>query len=292
MTIELIRLYVLVCELYDSRRAACFQRISNNAQAVGITDQELITIYFFGHRHRLFEKKAMHQFIAQYWHEFFPRLPAYQTFVARLNRLEATFQALGAEMQARLGRQALPAGDALIDSLPVMLARGPHAYTATVAREWAEVGYCASKKLYFHGLRLHLIAQRRAGALPLPQQLWLREASCADVRSVKEQAVAVPQATMLGDRAYADGAWQAELAAQGTQLVTPRKKPKGQVLSPPERQYNRCVSRLRQPVESWFHWCQHHTGLQDASTVRSTEGLLIHCFGKLAFAFLLLLFNP
>lgn len=104
MTIELIRLYVLVCELYDTGRESCFQRLSNNAQAVGITDQELLTIYFFGHLHRLFEKKAIHQFIARYWREFFPRLPAYQTFVARLNQLEATFQALSAEMQARLCR--------------------------------------------------------------------------------------------------------------------------------------------------------------------------------------------
>lgn len=173
-----------------------------------------------------------------------------------------------------------------------MLARGPHAYTALVGREWADVGYCASKKLYFHGLRLHLIAQRRAGTLPRPQQLWLREASCAQVRSVKEQVVRVPQPTLLGDRAYADAAWQAQLAAQGTQLVTPRKKLKGQELSNIQRHYNRCVSRLRQPVESWFRWCHHHAELQDACTVRSTDGLLIHCFGKLAFAFLLLLFNP
>jgi hypothetical protein len=37
----------------------------------------------------------MHQFIQDYWSEYFPKLPAYQTFVARLNRLEATFQSLG-----------------------------------------------------------------------------------------------------------------------------------------------------------------------------------------------------
>lgn len=58
----------------------------------------------------------------------------------------------------------------MIDSLPVMLARGGHAYTATVARETADVGYCASKKQYFHGVRLHAIARRRSGQLPAPNK--------------------------------------------------------------------------------------------------------------------------
>ena len=59
-----------------------------------------------------------------------------------------------------------PEIDHLIDSLPVMAALGGHAYSATLARAVADVGYCASKKIYFHGVRLHTIAQRRSGALP------------------------------------------------------------------------------------------------------------------------------
>ena len=292
MTIQLIRLYVLVCELYDMRSRSCFQRISNNANPAGITDQELVTIYWFGHLHGLFEKKAIHQLIHTYWLEYFPKLPAYQTFVARLNRLEATFQALGAELQARLRAAHVPEVDQLIDSLPVMLARAGHAYTATVAREHADVGYCASKKLYFHGLRLHTIAQRRSGQLPCPQLIWLREGSCSDLRSVKEQAPALPTTTLLGDKAYADAEFQAQLAAQGTSLRTPRKKPKGKELSDTEKYYNRCVSRLRQPLESLFNWFNEKTGIQNASVVRSADALMVHCFGKLAFAYFLLVFNP
>jgi hypothetical protein len=36
----------------------------------------------------------MHRLIENYWREWFPRLPSYQTFVLRLNRLEPTFQTL------------------------------------------------------------------------------------------------------------------------------------------------------------------------------------------------------
>src|SRR5215210_4953198 len=114
MDTQLIQLYVLVCDLHDKRRSTCFQRISNNAHAAGISDQELITIYWFAHLHGHFEKKALHQFIQDYWLAFFPQLPAYQTFVARLNRLEATFQSLGAELQACLRVAHVPEVDQLI----------------------------------------------------------------------------------------------------------------------------------------------------------------------------------
>jgi hypothetical protein len=190
--------------MYDKGRAACFQRTSNNAQPRGITDQELIAIYWFSHLQQRFSKKAMHEFIRDYWREYFPRLPAYQTFVARLNQLEPTFQALGAQLQARLQAPQRAACDQLLDSMPIALARGGHAYTAKVARATADVGYCASKKLFFHGVKLHALARRRNGQLPLPQELWLREASCHDLRSFKEQELDAPLATLFGDKAYCD----------------------------------------------------------------------------------------
>lgn len=291
--LQLIRLYVLVCELYDTRRRTCFQRLSNNTNPNGMTDQEVVTIYWFGHLHQRFEKKAIYEFVQTYWLERFPKLPAYQTFVARLNRLEATFQSLGAELNARLQAGHVPEIDHVIDSLPVMLARGGHAYSATVAREGlADVGYCASKKLYFHGVRLHAVAQRRSGQLPRPHQIWVREGSCHDVRSVKEQAPVLPNTTLIGDSAYADDEFKEHLAAQGSQLNTPRKKPKGKELSQLEKHHKRCVSRLRQPIEGLFNWFNDKTDLQNAGTVRSEDALMVHCFGKLAFAYFLLVFNP
>ena len=85
MEIQLIQLYVLVCHVYLTHSETCFQRLSNNSKPQ-FTDQELVTIYLFGHLNNLFEKKAIHKFINDYWREFFPNLPAYQTFLARLNQ--------------------------------------------------------------------------------------------------------------------------------------------------------------------------------------------------------------
>lgn len=291
-TLQLIQLYTLACEMYDNGRSTCFQRLSNNTNPGGITDQELIALYWFAHLQRRYEKKAMYELIRDYWREFFPKLPAYQTFVARLNQLEPTFQSIGAQLQVRLSESQAAELDHLIDSMPIALARGGHAYTAKVARETADIGYCASKKLFFHGVKLHAIARRRHGQVPLPQQLWLREASCNDLRSVKEQELELPTTTLFGDKAYADTAFAAELAAQGTVLKTPQKKLKGQELSEWEKYYNRCVNRLRQPVESLLGWLQKKTRIHQAGTVRSDDALKIHCWGKLTVAYLILLLNP
>ena len=77
-----------------------------------------------------------------------------------------------------------------------------------------------------------------------------------------------------------------------TKLYAARQKPTGTELSDIEKYYNRLVSRLRQPIESFCNWLIDKTDMQRAGTVRSTEGLLVHCWGKLTFAFYLLVFNP
>ncbi len=291
MEIQLIQLYLLVCDIYDTRSETCFQRLSNNSQP-DFTDQELATIYLFGHCNGAFEKKAIHNFIDRYWRHFFPRLPAYQTFSARLNQLEQTFQTIGGYLQELIAPHLAPEIDHLIDSVPVMLAAGGHAYSAKVARDVADVGYCASKRIYFHGVRLHTIAQRRNGQLPLPAHIWLREGSCHDLQSVRQQHICLPNSSLIGDKAFPDPLFQAMLKEQQTTLYVPRKKPKGQELSDTEKYYNRLVSRLRQPIESFFNWLIDKTDIQRAGAVRSTEGLMIHCFGKLTVAFYLLVFYP
>jgi Transposase DDE domain len=288
---QLIELYLLACHVYDTRSETCFQRLSNNRQPE-FTDQELIAIYLFGHSQGLFEKKEIHQLIDKYWRHYFPNLPAYQTFVARLNQLEQSFQTIGGYLQKLIAERRTPEIDHIIDSLPVMLAQGGHAYSARVAREVSDVGYCASKKTYFHGVRLHTIAQRRSGTIPLPAQIWLREGSCHDLESVRAQSIVLPNSTLIGDRAFPDPTLREMLKEQQTTLLAAKKKPKGQQLSPAEKSYNRLISKFRQPIESLFKWLIEKTDIQRAGRVRSTNGLMIHCWGKLTFAAYLLVFNP
>ncbi len=290
MDIILIQLYVLVCQTYDNHSDTCFQRLSNNNQPA-FTDQELVTIYLFGHLNRHREKKAIREFILNYWADWFPTLPSYQTFCYRLNLLEQTFQTIGGVFFDLLKQDFPVENDHLIDSMPIMLAKNGHAYTASVARDISDVGYCSAKKTFFHGLRLHSIAARRSSALPTPREIWLRAASTHDLESVREQKIYLPNTTLIGDKAYPDTDLEEWLANQNTRLLTPIKKPKGKELTKPQKTYNRMISRRRQPIESLFNWINEKTGIQTASKVRSTDGLMIHCFGKVTYAMLLLVFN-
>ena len=205
--------------------------------------------------------------------------------------LEQTFQTIGAELFTHLRASQTPEFDQMIDSMPVMLAQNGHAYSAKVARELADVGYCAAKKTYFHGIRLHAIAQRRFEQLPNPSQIWLTQASHHDSTATREQYLELPNTTLIGDLAYLESALEQLLKEQNTQLLTGIRKPKGKELTKLEKYLNRLISKFRQPIESLFNWIDEKTKIQTASKVRSTNGLLLHCWGKLSVAFYLLVFK-
>lgn len=287
---QLIHIYLFVCHLYDTHSATCFQRTSNNHEP-RFTDQELLTIWFFAHLSGWSQKKQMHRFIRTYWRAWFPHLPAYQTFVYRLNQLQPSLQTCGKVLASVLAQHVAPEADQVIDSLPVMLAQNGHSYRARVAHDLANVGYCAAKKTRFHGVRLHVSATRRSGSLPLPRRIWLAQGSVHDARAFKEQAPSLSAVALFGDLAYCDKELRALVEAQDGQLITPMKKPKGKDLSEAEKYHNRLVRKFRQPIESLFNWIIEKTQIQQASKVRSSEALLVHCWGKLAVAFFLLAFN-
>lgn len=285
----LIQIYLFVCQTYDTCSETCFQRLSNNSKP-DFTDQEILTIWLFAHLNHKYQKKQMHEFIKNYWRDWFPRLPAYQTFVFRLNQLEQTFQSFGARLIDALNSPIDCSIDSIVDSMPVMLAANGHSYNARVAREIAATGYCAAKRTRFHGVRLHFIGKRQIQRLPVPAQVFLASAAHHDGKVLKQQSIHLPQTVLFGDLAFADKQLAADFNRQQTALMTGKKKPKGKELSEFEKYHNRLVSKWRQPIESLFNWINEKTEIQKASKVRSTNGLLIHCWGKLVVAFYLLVF--
>ena len=86
------------------------------------------------------------------------------------------------------------------------------------------------------------------------------------------------------------------LFEQNIQMLTPIKLVKGESDCIRQREkayrdlFGTAVSKVRQPVESFFNWLNEKTEIQDAQKVRSTEGLAIHMFGKMAATFIYLIF--
>jgi hypothetical protein len=54
--------------------------------------------------------------------------------------------------------------------------------------------------------------------------------------------------------------------------------------------FSKAVSSVRQPIESLFNWLIEKTNIQKASKVRSTKGLLTFVCGRIAAAFIHLIF--
>ena len=74
-----------------------------------------------------------------------------------------------------------PPMDFLIDSMPIMLASGTRSNRASIAPEIAKCGFSAVKQTHFHGVCLHLIAEKKTAALPLPTKIWLKEGNVHDL---------------------------------------------------------------------------------------------------------------
>ena len=173
-----------------------------------------------------------------------------------------------------------------------MMARGKQAKSCRTASEIADFGYCSSKDIYYYGVKLHNLAIRRFKRLPLPASVFLSPASKHDLTAFKDNDPVVPTENLFADKAYADEDLKLDLQAKGVTLLTPPKKKKGDVPQFYEPLWSKFVSRFKQPIESFFKWLNDKTEYQNASRVRSKKGLLVHCYGKLAFAGLLLCFYP
>lgn len=288
---QLIQLYIWVCQTYDSHSHLKVQRMSNNDQPA-FTDQELITIYLFGHLQGHFLQRRIYDYIAGHWQLWFPDLPSYQAFNSRLNHLSASFAVLLEALLNELAIGSFQTADHVLDSLPIILAKGSRADSAKVAREVANKGFCATKKLYYHGVKVHLLGQRRVKQLPVPEALALTAASVHDLTAFRQQIEPPTFGVLFADKAYKDERTKSELAQRQVELCTPDKCQRGQEpASASSTLWSRFVSAMRQPIESLFNWLIQRSGIQEASKVRSTKGLLIHCYGKLTVCCFRLLFN-
>ena len=248
-------------------------------------------VYLFGILQKQFTGKDSYQYMKAHWLSWFPQLPSYQGYNYRINQLYWHLEVIGNQLMSQLCFQHCYLDVGLTDSLPIILSKRP--YQAKVAPQAADKGYCASKQLYYYGLKFHLLGADRYQRMPLPEQMQFSPASANDLTVLKTVVAGLQNRLIVGDKIYASAPLNEALAAQGVEIMTPVKLKKGQkVLDAADQQFSRYVSGIRQPVESFFNWLIETTKMQTASKVRSENGLWLHCYGRLAAALFILVFNP
>jgi len=299
MQLKLIETYLKVCDLFDKYPQWKFIRLSNNNTPTQFTDQEAVTIYLFvGYYEKRFKIKEIYNFAKHYLHDWFPNLTSYQNFDNRLNTLYSIFYDISLDIISNYIPENAQFQTQLIDSMPIITCKQRNR-TAKVAREFVDKGYCSTKKMYYFGLKLHLLAFRVKGTIPFPNKIYFSAASECDLNIVRELNWLddLQDTEVFADKIYIDKEYF-EPRKQWLQLdlFTPVKVVKGtsECLKQRDFAYNKlfstAISKVRQPIESFFNWFIEKSGIQNASKVRSANGLWMHCFGKLAIACLNFIF--
>jgi len=218
------RIYLFICRRYGGRLAAVAQRQSNNSDPT-FTDEEVLTIYVFGLIKKRTTISEIHEYVEEHFSEWFPDLPSYQSYNRRLNRLSAVFAPLVEEGLSEVGCKKT-SGEMIriADSMPIMLAKGQRSSQAKVASDrLASVGYCSSKDTFFHGVKLHLVVERRFEQLPVPERAGLTPGSENDLRALRRVLPTIEGGVLCGDKAYCDGPLKERLAEDQNLDSGPRR---------------------------------------------------------------------
>lgn len=281
---QFIELYCAVCYHYDNTLTNYAQRNSNNF-CPKFSDEECIATLIWGIANQKFDVKRCHEFIMDYYSDWFPNLPSYQTYSKRICFLADAFKVLASVLLGGLGLDFGHA-DFVYDSMPIVMAASARSNRAKVAPEFCSKGYCASKDMWYYGAKLHILAQCNYKAMPTPALMQISKASAHDRKVAEDMLCDVRNIRLFADMALLDNQWRAKMLIENNvEILTPIRRRKGQeTLSSADKFLSRAISSIKQAIESLNNWLIEKTNIQRASKVRSAEGLMVFLFARIACA--------
>ncbi len=289
----LIWLYLFIDSLFKQGELSLYtNRLSNNCFPF-FTDAELLTCAIFSELMGHHTKKDGYKYMCRHYRSWFPKLPKYEVYNRKLNKFHDAFAYIFKQLRASYVCCREAKGQ--IDTAPIVVCHAQHSANAKAAQPFVSKGYCAAKKMYYVGAKLQIIAQNRNQALPIPIDYHLETASKHDLQIAKQTIRSAPVENMdiYADKAYIDNEFQMELFENHhINVITPHKKKKGQSrLTLFQQAFNTIHASARQPIDTLFGWIHDKTKIQNASKVRSVEGLFYFINIKMVAALIMLIFN-
>ncbi len=181
----------------------------------------------------------------------------------RLNRrLHAVPEAAWQGLLWLLGQAAQRSeaqGAYIVDSCPVPVCANIRIRRCRLYRGEQHRGYCASKRSYYYGLKVHLLVT----ATGRPVEFVLTPASEADISGLRRLPLDLPPgAQIVADAAYTDYAFEDALAEDGQITLTAARR-----------------GNSRRPHPAWLsYWCQwtRHRIETTFSTLTGWMGRRLH----------------
>ncbi|WP_019206853.1 IS982 family transposase [Limosilactobacillus ingluviei] len=209
-----------------------------NIEHVKLSDAEIMALMLLKTQYHVSTWTAFYDLVQA----TIPSLPLleYSRLIRRINQVTPVFQAI----RRGLLTWTTPSQTAIIDSYPLPLCQGVRNARARLFTRIADIGYNATKQLYFYGFKVHMIVE--PSGLILDYEVT--PASIHDVKAAPELIQNCPYPQILADVGYVGKDLRSKVKQQGHDIWTPyRSNMKG------AKQHNRSArKRTRRLIETAF----------------------------------------
>lgn len=163
-------------------------------------------------------------------HGFIPRMLSKSRLCRRIHAVPPEAWQVVAAILAEVHRAADASEEFLVDSLPVPVCANIRIRRCRLYRDKAYHGYIASKRVYFYGLRIHLVCT----ASGRPVEIALAPGGVADIVVFRTLVRELPAGSrLIGDRGYLSAEEEAVCAEAEQLLFSPLRRGNMKAQYPP-----------------------------------------------------------
>lgn len=263
----------IVEELYE-KYIPCYVKERRNKDKAKMSDAEIISIQL------LIECLGKTQNSGYlYLKANYPNLVNYVER-SRFNRLVSSLFTITQTIRKKMTRNE-NCEVKIVDSFPLIVNKFGRAYFGKRLREHSSYGYCASKKEFYYGMKVHVITDLYGN----PIDYLLTKANVDDRDALYELSDIVYIHTVFGDKGYV-GKVSEELKNEKNINLYALKK--GNSKNPLSKPFRNMISKLRRRIESTFNQLIEHFNIEwvRANSMLGLSAMLeikFLCFNILAY---------